>query len=332
MPNLPLIRLMMGPGTLPSQGKDRMDFLRYNETISGKPRLSGQEMLAAIPELAGFARLDIDEQNPHEIGSPDNLRKIALRAEEALARPEIDGLVFIQGTNSLEETAYFLNLSVHTGKPLIITGAQRPFTALSTDAHVNLVDAIRVAATPEAAGKGVLAVTNGEINAARDVTKTSTYKLHTFRARDMGIVGYADPDRITLYRAPVRRHTAASEFDLSGVEKMPPVEILYVHGASRPELARAAADIGSKGIVAAGTGAGSLGDLRGELKKIAEEGVIVVRSARVGEGRVVKDDNWQEPGMVAADNLNPQKAAILLTIALTKTSDPDEIQRIFDTY
>jgi L-asparaginase len=146
------------------------------------------------------------------------------------------------------------------------------------------------------------------------------------------VLGYADADRIVFYRSPVRRHTADSEFDLAAVEELPPVEVLYVHAGSRPGLARAAVELGAAGLVIAGTGAGSLGTLREELAGIARDGVVVARSARVGEGRVIRDDNWQEPGMVAADNLNPQKAAVLLALALTRTRDPDAIQRIFDEY
>jgi L-asparaginase len=330
--SLPRVRLLIGPGTLHSQGKDRLDLLRYNEVLSGRPRLTGEQLLDAVPEIARVARVGVDPGNPFEMATPENLRLLARHVEQVLGEPEVDGLVFVQGTNSIEETAYFLNLTVHTDKPVVVTGAQRPFTALSSDGALNLVNAIRVAGAPLARGKGVLVVTNDEINAARDVTKTHTYRLQTFRSRDLGVLGYADPDRIVFYRTPTRRHTAASEFDLSGVERLPAVDVLYVHAAARPELPRAAVDLGAEGLVIAGTGAGSTGAFRDTLAALAREGVIVVRSARVGEGRVVHDDNWQEPGMVAADNLNPQKAALLLALALTRTRDPEEVQRMFDEY
>ena len=240
--------------------------------------------------------------------------------------------MLVQGTNSIEETAFFLNLVVRTQKPVVVTGAQRPFTAISTDGPVNLYDAVRVAASAEARGTGVVAVTNSEINAAREVTKTNTYRLHTFRSREFGILGYADPDRIVFYRKPTRRHTFMSEFDLSAVDHMPHIDVLYVHVDARPGLASAAVQLGAKGLVIAGTGAGSAAELRKELAAIAAEGIPVVRSARVGEGRVIRDDNWQEPGMIAADTLNPQKAALLLSLALTRTKDVDDIQRMFDEY
>jgi L-asparaginase len=329
---LPRVRLGIGPGTLHSQGKDRLDLVRYNSLISGKPRLTGEELLDALPEIGQFARVDVDPGNPHEPATPDNLAALARHVEAVLQGGEADGLVFVQGTNTIEETAFFLNLTVHTDKPLVVTGAQRPFTALSSDGALNLINAIRVAGAAEARGQGVLVVTNDEINAARDVTKTHTYRLQTFRSRDLGVLGYADPDRIVFYRTPTRRHTAASEFDLRGIERLPQVDVLYVHSAARPALARAAVDLGARGLVIAGSGAGSTAPLREELAAIARDGVVVVRSARVGEGRVIHDDNWQEPGMVAADNLNPQKAALLLALALTRTGDPDAIQRMFDEY
>jgi L-asparaginase len=194
------------------------------------------------------------------------------------------------------------------------------------------MDSLRVAGAPVARGKGVLAVTNQEINAARDVTKTNTYRLQTFRSRDLGLLGYADAEEIVFYRAPTRRHTLDAEFRLDGVERMPRVDILYVHVGSRAGLARAAVNLGAEGLVIAGTGADSTAAYREELAALAREGIVVVRGARVGDGRVVRDDNWQEPGFVAADNLNPQKAAVLLTLALTVTREPDRIQRMFDEY
>jgi L-asparaginase len=329
---LPRVHLVMGPGTLPSQGRDRMDLTRYSEKLSGKPRLTGCQMLAALPEIAEIAQVHVDEHNPHEMARPDDLRKLGLHIDALIKRPDVDGVTWVQGTNSLEETAFFLNLVVHSDKPLTVVGAQRPFTAISTDAHLNLFNAIRVAASPAARGMGVLAVTNSEINAARDVTKTFTYQVQTFKSRDLGVLGYVDADRVVFYRAPVRRHTTTSEFDLTGVDQMPPVEIIYVHAGANPALARAAVQLGAKGLVIAGSGAGSMGHLRDEIVAVSGEGTLIVRSARVGEGRVLAAGNGHEPGIIAADNLNPQKAALLLSLAMTRTRKPDEIQAIFDAY
>jgi len=326
------ICLMMGPGTLPSQGRDRMDLTHYNAKLSGKPRLTPREMVAAFPEIEEIAQIIHDDDGANEQATHEDLRRLSRKISGILARADVDGLVYIQGTNTLEETAYFLNLTVRSDKPLVIVGAQRPFTGLSTDAHLNLVNAIRVAACEEARGKGVVTVTNSEINAARDVTKTSTFQLQTFRSRDLGLLGYADPDRIVFYRAPLRRHTIHSEFDIMAIDALPPVEILYPHTGTNPRLARAAVALGAQGLVIAGIGAGALGLFSAELKALAAEGVIVARSARVGEGRVLPIGNAHEDGMVATDNLNAQKAAVLLALAMTRTRDPAELQRYFDEY
>ena len=210
--NLPRIQLMIGPGTLPSVGKDRMDLLRYR--LSGIPRLTGQQLLEPLPEIAKVAHVEVDQGNPWEMATYDDLRKLAVRVEEVLRLPEIDGLVWAQGTNTIEETAYFLSLTVHSEKPIVVTGAQRPYNGLSTDGPMNLLDSVRLASTPETRGKGVVVAFNGEINAARDVTKTNTYHLQTFRTRNLGLLGYIDPDKIEYYRTPHRRHTINSEFSL----------------------------------------------------------------------------------------------------------------------
>src|SRR5262245_30187015 len=329
--SLPHVHLMIGPGTLPSVGKDRMDLLRYR--LSGIPRLTGEQMLEPLPEIAKIARVEVDKGNPYGQASYDDLRKLALRAEEVLRSPEVDGLVYVQGTNTIEETAYFLGLTVHSDKPIVITGAQRPYNGLSSDAQMNLLDAVRLACAPQSHGKGVLVAFNGEINAGRDVTKTNTYHLQTFRTRDLGLLGYIDPDKIEFYRTPHRRHTVSSEFSLSDVQSLPYVEVVYIHTGTRAGLASALVGFGAKGIVIASVGAGAAGSLDKELTDIIQKrSAVVVQSSRVGEGRIVRNNNWWEPGMVVADNLSPQKAAILLSLALTKTSDPDAIQLMFDAY
>jgi L-asparaginase len=325
------IRLLVGPGTLPSRGRDRMDFTNYRR--SGHPRMTAAELLAAIPEVEPIANVEPEGGSPHEVATLEDLRKLALHVNELLQKPNLDGLVFVQGTNTLEETAYFLTLTLNSAKPVVVTGAQRPFTALSSDAPLNLFNAIRTATHPDSRGKGVVVVTNDEINCARDVTKTNTYKVQTFRSRDLGLLGCADPDRIVYYRAPTRRHTVDSEFSIEGVESLPRVDVLYVYTGTRPGIAEAAVQSGAQGLVIAGIGAGAAGNLHAECTEIAAaRRAVVVRSARVGEGRVLRDSAWHEQNMVAADNLSAQKAAVLLSLALTKTNDPDEIQRMFDEY
>jgi L-asparaginase type II len=327
---LPRIRLLVGPGTLPSRGKDRMDLTNYRR--SGRPRMTAAELLAELPEVGQVADVE-PESAVHEVATLEDLRRLALRVNALVQAPDVDGLVFVQGTNTLEETAYFLTLTVHSAKPVVVTGAQRPFTALSSDAPLNLFNAIRTAVHPDSRGKGVVVVTNDEINCARDVTKTNTYKVQTFRSRDLGLIGYADPDRVLYYRASTRRHTVDSEFSVEGVASLPRVDILYVYTGTRAGIAEAAVQSGAKGIVVDGIGAGAAGNIHEECTAIAAaRRAVVVRSARVGEGRVLADSAWHEKNMVAADNLSAQKAAVLLSLALTKTNEPDEIQRMFDEY
>jgi L-asparaginase len=325
------VHVMTGPGTLPRNPRNRLEFLRY--ALTGETRLTGNELIERIPEVQQFARVSVEADQYLPYDQPQELKALSLRISARLKDPDIAGIVFTHGTNTIEETAYFLNLTVKSDKPVVIVGAQRPFSTLSSDAPLNLLNAIRVAADPSSRGKGVLVVLNDEINAARDVTKTNTYRVETFQAREVGILGYADPDRIVFYRAPTRKHTSQSQFDVTEIDEFPKVSILYGYAGDDGDLAKAAVAAGAKGLVVAGTGAGHTQNARKVLKDLHDTaGVAVVRSARVGAGRVIRDDNWQEPGFVAADNLNPQKARILLQLALTRTSNPDEIQKIFDEY
>ncbi|HEU5017211.1 MAG TPA: asparaginase [Pseudolabrys sp.] len=327
---LPTIHLMLSPATLTSQGSDRTELVRYSPLRSGNERLTGEQLIEALPELGQFAHVRVDPKNPHENATLQDILKLARHASRILADRHVDGLVLVHGTNGLEETAYFLHLTLKTDKPVIVTGAQRPFTALSSDGPMNLIDAFRVAACDKVRGLGVLVVANNQIHTARDVSKTSTYRLHTFQSRTHGPLGDLDADGLHLYRAPVRQHTMQSAFNIGAIDALPRVDILYVHAGARPDLVAAVLERGAKGIVVAGVGGGATGALRQELAAAAKAGAaVVVRSSRVGEGRVIRDDNWQEPGMIAADNLSPHKAAILLAIAMTTTRDPDEIQQLF---
>jgi len=325
------VHLFTGVGTLPRNPKNRLEFLRYATT--GEPRLTGTELLNRIPEVQQFARVTVESDELLNFDQPDELKSLSQKFASRLSDPDIAGVVFTHGTNTIEETAYFMNLTVRSEKPVVIVGAQRPFSTLSSDAPLNLLNAIRVAADPSSRGKGTLVVLNDEINAARDVTKSNTYRVETFVTRDLGILGYADADKIVFYRAPTRKHTTQSEFDVVQISSFPKVSILYSHSGDDGELAKAAVAAGSKGLVIAGTGAGHTQNARKTLRDLYESaGIVVVRSARVGAGRVVRDDNWQEPGFVAADNLSPQKARILLQLALTRTNKPSEIQQMFDEY
>jgi L-asparaginase/Glu-tRNA(Gln) amidotransferase subunit D len=184
------VHLITGVGTLPRNPKNRLEFLRYATT--GEPRLTGKELLERIPEVQQFARVTVESDELLNFDQPQELKSLSERFSSRLRDSDIAGVVFTHGTNTIEETAYFMNLTVKSEKPVVIVGAQRPFSTLSSDAPLNLLNAIRVAADPASRGKGTLVVLNDEINAARDVTKTNTYRVETFQARELGILGYAD--------------------------------------------------------------------------------------------------------------------------------------------
>jgi L-asparaginase len=252
----------------------------------------------------------------------------------AAAEEAPDGIVITHGTATLEETAYFLNLTLKVDIPVVLVGAQRPPTGLSTDAALNLVNAVRVAAAHSARGLGVLVVLNDEVQSAREVTKTSTYRLQTFRTPDLGILGYADPDgTVSIYRKPTRRHAPDTEFDTRGFRTLPRVDIAYSYVGADGTVIEALVAAGAKGIVSAGQGAGMVTPAEREaLAEARRKGVLIVQGSRVGSGRVLERAALHELGIVAADNLNPQKARILAILALTLTNDPTHAQRFFREY
>ena len=210
----------------------------------------------------------------------------------------------------------------------------RPATAISADGPMNLLEAVRVASTPEAKGKGVMIVMNDEINGARDVTKTNTTNPATFKSPELGAMGYVSGNKVRFYKQSTKRHTTNSEFDVSKLETLPRVDIIYSHVDDDRIMADAAVAAGAKGIIHAGTGNGSIANPTMEgLKDAVAKGVVVVRSARVPNGATtVSLPMWTKAGFLESDTLNPQKARLLLQLALTKTQDPKEIQRMFDQY
>ncbi len=303
--------------------------------------LTGSALVEAVPEIAQYARVRVEQIC--NVASPDigiaiwkilTERINAIYAEDA----GVVGIVITHGTSTIEETAYFLNLTIKHDRPVVLVGAQRPATALSADGPLNLVNAVRTAIAPESRGRGVLVVLNDEINAARDVTKSNTFRMETFRSGELGFLGYVDMDRVAYYRVPEKRHTTNSEFDLSMSAELPRVEILYSYAdTSNALLVRALLEAGIQGIVIACTGAGTLSSAEKEAVShaVSQAGPakpVFVRSTRVGNGRVLGRKEYDELGMVPADNLSPQKARILLMLALTKTRDLREINRMFSEY
>jgi L-asparaginase len=294
-------------------------------------------LIAAVPQLAGLARLDVEQVAA--IGSQDMDEaiwlRLAARTEAALADPEVAGVVITHGTDTMEETAYFLNLVVPSAKPVVLVGAMRPATAISADGPMNLYNAVAVAASPRIQGWGVLVVANDEIHFAREVAKTNTTQVGTFRATHRGLAGVVNAGRLHLYAPPVRRHTTGSEFTLGGRTALPRVEIVYAYAGMQPDLIRAAVAAGAEGLVIAGVGDGNLNAaaLRAATEA-ARAGVAVVRSSRTGGGVVERniEINDDAAGLIVAEELNPPKARVLLMLGLLRTHDPARLQEFFYTY
>jgi L-asparaginase len=329
----PKIAFIGTGGTISSLGEGPLDILDYGATDR---RMQGDAILAMFPqwkEVAHVVAVNFDNVVSHNIYF-DSWKKLVLLCDRLVVEmPDLAGIVIGHGTASMEETAYFLNLTLKISVPVVIVGSQRPASGLSTDAGMNIVNAVRTAASPDARGKGVLLMLNDEIHAAREVTKTSTFRLQTFRTPDFGVLGHADGDRIAFYRAPLRRHAPDTEFDIRALDALPRVDIVYAYVGSDGTAARAFVAAAAKGIVSAGFAPGIPGMADGEvLKEAVRKGIVVVQSTRAGSGRTFRGRKAAESGFLIADNLNPQKARLLLALALTRTSDPAEITRIFETY
>ncbi|MBL6600792.1 MAG: asparaginase [Alphaproteobacteria bacterium] len=330
----PRIAFLGTGGTISFTGRDSLDTWEY---MDYGERQSVTEILARFPEVE--ANAEIIPFNVRQVSSsgivPDDWLALAAKIREVDAtRDDIDGIVVTHGTATLEETAYFLNLTAKTNLPVVVIGAQRPSTGFATDAGSNLLAAVRTAGSAEARGLGVVVLLNEEIQAAREVTKTSTLRLETFKTPDLGMLGYADPDgSVAIYRKPVRPHTTASEFDVSDVDVLPRVDIVPSYAGADGTAIEAFIAAGAKALVMATLAPGLPTPPQVEAVEAAREaGIIIIYSTRAGSGRVLRRATMKRDGIVAADNLNPQKARVLAMLALTRTEDPDEIQRMFDTY
>ena len=329
----PVVAFIGTGGTISSLGKDSLDIVDY---AAQGVMLHADQIVARFPELRQVATvIPVPYRNvpSFDIFYPQ-WRELVLLCERLVAEtPGLAGIVIGHGTASLEETAYFLNLTLTVSVPVVLVGSQRPASALSSDAGMNLVNAVRTAASPQARGRGVLVVVNDEIQAAREVTKTATYRMQTFRSPDFGVLGHTDGDAIVFYRRPERRTAPDTEFDIRNLEALPRVDVAYAYTGSDGTAVRAFLAAGARGIVSAGFAPGFVGASDAEaLREAAARGVAVVQSTRAGSGRTVQGQRMRERGILAADNLNPQKARLLLALALTVTTDHKEIARIFATY
>ena len=333
------------PPVRAAEDRPRVRLVATGGTISNRAggRLSAEELVASLQGLDRYARSEF-EQFANVASSAltlDQWLQLARRINTLLEDDaDLAGVVVTSGTDTLEETAYFLHLSVRSDKPVVVVGSMRSPGTLGYEGPANLLAGFRVAADPDARGKGVLVVLNDEINSAREVTKADALRLDTFRTRGYGVLGVVDADRVAWYRAPTRRHTRDAEFDLAHVDELPRVDVVMVYQGASGDAIKALVDQGARGIVIASAGAGAVSGTQGEgIRYAIDKGVFVVTSTRTGSGRIAARQRplpeGEEPPptfRIAAEDLAPLKARILLMLALTKTADGHEIQRMFLEY
>ena len=338
MPN-PTVHIIATGGSIAGVGPDRMDYIRYPEIGD---HLTIDQNLARVPEIR--ENFNIIAEDMVSVGStaigPANWIALAERIH-AIDRDEPDtaGVVITHGTATLEETAYFLHLAVKTERPVVITGAMRPPTSISTDADLNLMDAVRIAATPESTGMGVLTVLNNEIHCAREVYKANTLRVETFKPNELGFLGYADSDhRVVFYRRPVRKHTTDTPFRVDGMSDLPRVDIVHSYAGADGMLIDAVRAHASQtgevtGLVLAGFGAGTFPPaVISAAESAVDGGMPVVLASRSSAGRVVMTPRKDEQGFIVSDNLMPQKARILLMLGLTRSTNRHDLQQMFYEY
>jgi len=342
----------------PTTALPKVRLVATGGTISNRNggRLTAEELVASMPGLDRYVRPEAEQFSNTSSGALtlkqwlDLSRRINTVFKE---EPDLSGVVVTSGTETLEETAYFLDLTVRSEKPVVVVGSMRNPSTLGYEGAANLLEGCRVAASPDAHGKGVLVVLKGEINAARDVTETDALRLGTFQSRGYGLLGVVDSDRVVFYRSLVKRHTAASEFDVSGIDELPRVDVVMVYQGASGDVIKAIVDQGARGIVIASAGAGATSGTQGQgIQYAIEKGVFVVTSTRTGSGRIAargrgtaattttSNDGDAAPAparpasdrRIAAEDLAPVKARILLMLALTRTTDGSEIQRMFTEY
>lgn len=294
-------------------------------------------LISAVPQIQELAT--ISGEQVANVGSQDMSDaiwlKLAARVNALLAKSSVDGIVITHGTDTLEETSYFLNLVVNSTKPVVMTAAMRPSTALSADGPLNLYNAVAVAADKKAVNRGVLVVANDDIHGARSFTKTSTTDVQTFKSIEYGLIGATLYGDNRWFRTPFRTHTKSSQFSLKGVKKLPRVDVIYITADVSPDLIESAVANGAKGIVTAGVGNGNMtGPALEAVKAAVKKGVMVVRSSRVVSGTVGRNVEADDDkiGTVASFELNPARARVLLKLALLETTDAGKIQQYFYSY
>ncbi|MCO5340821.1 asparaginase [Delftia tsuruhatensis] len=327
----PNVVVLATGGTIAGAGASAVNSATYTAA-----KVPVDKLLAGLPELSNIANVSGEQvfQIASESFTNKELLTLARRVNELAKQPGVDGIVVTHGTDTLEETGYFLNLVVPTDKPIVMVGSMRPGTAISADGALNLLGAVATAASKDSAGKGVLVSMNDNIDSARDVAKLTNIKTNAFSSQ-WGPLGMVVEGKTYWFRAPVKRHTRGSEFNIEQITDLPAVDIVYGYGNVPATAIDALGKAGVKAIVHAGTGNGSVADrIVPKLNELRQKGVIVVRSSRVPAGFVLR--NAEQPDdkydWVVAHDLNPQKARLLAAVALTKTQDTKQLQRIFWEY
>jgi len=319
-------------GTIAGAGKVSTDTSTY-QTAS----IAVDAIVAQVPALASVA--NVTSEQVFQVGSKsmneELMIKLAKHVSEVLKRGDVDGVVVTHGTDTLEETAYLLNLTVHSDKPIVFAASMRPATAISADGPLNLLDAVIVASSKEAKGKGVLVSLNDEIHTARDVAKTNSFKTDTFKS-PYGPLGYVVEGKAIFYRNIIRPSTTTSEFDIEQIDKLPRVDIAYQYTNSDTVAYDALIKAGAKAIVISGTGNGNVSDaLLPQLTEIMKKGTVLVRTSRTGSGSLYRGASYSgdtKYGFIAADDQSPVKARLLTALALTKSSDPRMLREVFYRY
>lgn len=328
---LPRIAVLATGGTIAGSAADAAQTSGYQAGVVGVDRL-----LAAVPALSQVARVQAEQVASIDSKDLDVAlwTTLAARIAELAAREDIDGIVVTHGTDTLEETAYALHLTLKTDKPVVLTAAMRPSSALSADGPLNLLGAVTVAGSQAARGRGVLVAFNNRIHCARDVVKTSTYAVDAFHSPEIGALGWVQDGRVEFQRAALRPHTSATPFVLGA--SWPDVEVVASYAGASRTAVDALVAAGVRGIVVAGTGNGSIhATVQAALGEARAAGIAVVRASRVGSGHVMRNGAAPDDalGFVSAGTLNPYKARVLLMLALSAgEGEPAALQQIFDTY
>ncbi len=315
-------------GTIAGEGKEGVT----GDYKSAQVKISNLvEKIPYIKSLANIKCIDMFETDSCDL-KMDDLKYLSQQINEIAEKENFDGFVITHGTDTLEETAYFLNLTLNTKKPVVLTGSMRPGTAISADGPLNLYQAVALAANNESYGKGVLVTLSDGIYGARDVSKINTFRTQAFSQKDIGCLGYMHYEKPFFYNQSTKKHTYQTQFDISSISEIPKVEIVYFYIGADESILDAVSE-NSDGIVIAGAGcAGVSAEFTEKINKLMKKGFPVVRSSRIGNGLVSGGTEKVDENGIYSDNLNPQKARILLSLALTITNDPVEIQKMFNIY